>query len=302
MSLDGRPGASRSGGRYLAAHSLGARTPRRAPRGARLRRASLVFLALAAAALTCACGQKSLTKVSSEAESIEIVSVLRQSGIAAEKQESGEASARQWEVFVGESDYDLANRLLLYYELPRREEKPPEANIFSYEAERQAQQLKESKRQIEEHLRGLNGVARVSVVISPAQDEARLNPSPAKATVNITHKEAAPPFTAEEVQQAVANSYPTLKPENVFVKLQFEPPPAAPKRAPPLDPRVSAAFAAGIALVVALTALLFFLLRRRRRPRAGAEPAAVEESSPAAPDESGPEPPMLTPTTRSNAG
>ena len=275
--------------------TVGARGPRR-------RRASLAFCAFAAALLLGACGEKSLTKVSGEDEAIEIITILRQSGIAAEKQEVGESSAREWEIVVGGSDYDLANRLLLYYELPRREDKPPEANLFSYEAERQAQQLKESRKQIEQHLRKLNGVARVSVIISPQQDETGVNPAPAKATVNVTHKEPQAPFDADEVRLAVANSYPALKPENVYVRLQFEPPPSAPKRETGLVPGNKTIFAVGVVLAAVLTALLFVLLRRVRlqRLRLAAMEAANESAAEteAPPDEDEEEPRLITAKSR----
>ncbi len=273
-------------------------------RGSRLRRAALALCLVAAALLLGACGEKSLTKVTGEDEAIEIVTILRQSGVVAEKQEVGEAAAREWEILVDGSDYDLANRLLLYYELPHRVEKQPEANLFSYEAERQAQQLKESRAQIERHLRTLSGVARVSVIISPQQDEPGSNPSPAKATVNITHKEPQAPFTVEEVRQAVANSYPTLMPENVYIKLQFDPPPTAPRRETGLGRVDGTIFAFGVFIAVALTALLFILLRRVRRQRvrlAEMEAASImtPDAEAAAEDELEPQP--LVPTTRASA-
>ena len=304
MSLDARLGVSRT---QVSGSNAGAHDgPRRraASRGSRLRRASLVFCTLAAALVLGACGEKSLTKVAGEDEAIEIITILRQSGIAAEKQEVGESSAREWEIVVGGSDYDLANRLLLYYELPRRGEKPPEANLFSYEAERQAQQLKESRKQIEQHLRKLNGVARASVIISPQQDDAGSNPAPAKATVNVTHKEPQAPFGVDEVRQAVANSYPTLKPENVFVRLQFEPPPSAPKREPGIIEANKTIFAVGAGLAAGLTALLFILLRRVRLQRlrlAAMEAASKPEEEAEATDEEEDKPRLIATTTKRHA-
>jgi len=303
MSLDGRPGVTC---RREDVPDAGARRvgPRRSLRacGSHLLRASHTICLLAASLLLVGCGEKSLTKVTGEDEAIEIVTILRQSGVVAEKQEVGEASAREWEILVEGSDYDLANRLLLYYELPHRAEKQAEANLFSYEAERQALQLKESRKQIERHLRTLSGVARVSVIISPQQDEAGVDPAPAKATVNVTHKEPQAPFTVDEVRQAVANSYPTLKPENVYIKLQFDPPPTAPRRETRLGRVDGTIFAIGLFIAVALTALLFILLRRVRRQRMRL--AAMEADSIPTPEveaEDDSEPGPLVTTTRPNA-
>jgi type III secretory pathway lipoprotein EscJ len=228
--------------------------------------------------LTGACGTKSLTSVASEQEAVEIITVLRESGVKVEKEEAGESSARRWNLHVAEADYDLANRLLRYHELPRPDEKAQEASPFQSESERRERQLKESKKQIEQHLRKLLGVARVSVLISPPDQEMRSNPAPAKADVTITHKDPQPTVTVDEIRQKVASSYPTLTPENISVRLQFDPVPSAPAREPGLDRRAYTIFAAGLTTVAVLTALLFFLLRKARRQRS---PGAAADEPPA---------------------
>ncbi|HEX8284516.1 MAG TPA: hypothetical protein VF588_14215 [Pyrinomonadaceae bacterium] len=244
---------------------------------------------------------KSLTSVSSEQEAVEIITVLRESGVKVEKEEAGEASARRWNLYVGESDYDLANRLLLYHELPRVAEKAQEASPFQSESERRERQLSESKKQIEQHLRKMLGVARVSVLISPPDQEMRSNPAPAKADVTITHKDPQPSFTVEEIRQKVASSYPTLTAENISVRLQFEPVPSAPAREPGLDRRSYTIFGAGLTAVLVLTALLFFLLRKARRQRSRAatagEPAAGSAAEGGESDSQ-----MLAPQTHTDVG
>jgi type III secretory pathway lipoprotein EscJ len=221
---------------------------------------------LAPALLASGCGDKPLALVGSESEAIEIVTLLQQNGVSAEKQEAGEASARQWNIVVNGSDYAFAGQLLRYYELPRPVEKAGQQGLLTYEMERRAEQLRTKKREIEEHVRKLNGVARVSVVISPPQDESQLNPYPAKANVIVTHVRQEPPVSREEIQQTVASSFPTLSPENVTVKLQYDPPPAPPRR--DAWPALGNALRFAPAVVAALLpigALIYFLRKRRRR-------------------------------------
>src|SRR3712207_6178566 len=83
--------------------------PRREPPGrsesasARPARRAALCLALAFVALSAsACGRKAITSVPTEPDAIEILDVLGQAGLEAEKRETGEGETRRWEIVVNE--------------------------------------------------------------------------------------------------------------------------------------------------------------------------------------------------------
>src|SRR5215208_4721340 len=95
---------------------------RRAPRAPAL--CGLLCLLLTAAA----CGEKAVTSVPTEPDAIEILDVLGQNGIEAEKRAAGEAETRRWEIVVDEGMFGggeaaLAVQVMRDHGLPRPEER-----------------------------------------------------------------------------------------------------------------------------------------------------------------------------------
>ncbi|HVF56634.1 MAG TPA: hypothetical protein VM934_10815, partial [Pyrinomonadaceae bacterium] len=91
--------------------------------GAR-RRATLFCVSLSLLLLTAACGEKPVATVSTEAEAIEMIDVLRENGFEAEKKEVGEGETRKWGVvldegYFGEGNFGLALQVLHDHGLPR---------------------------------------------------------------------------------------------------------------------------------------------------------------------------------------
>lgn len=259
--------------------SLAASQPRARVAGnfARLAPRRVAFcLLLVLLALTTACDEKPLATVSTEAEAIEMIDVLREGGFDADKREVGEGETKKWSVvidegFFGEGDMGAAIQVLHDHGLPRPEDPPVESGGFV--PSETAQRLQEQRRirnDIERQLRGLPGVtsAIVTVVMPPSDQVYRIQPQPATASALVIYKDDKPQFDEETVRNMVTRSVPELKPENVSVTTSRLTPRPVPRRELSARRRNNILFAAGIGLVTVLGFLLIVLLLQTRRQRA----------------------------------
>ena len=238
--------------------------------------------------LTSACGEKSVARVPSESEAIEIIDRLREYQIGANKEEVGEGEAAQWSIHVDEGWFGgdegaRATQVLRYYGLPRPDElklAKDDGGVFPSPAVENAQRLRGREIEMERKLRLLPGVARANVtIVLPEDDTIKLDPYPATASVLLVHKEPQPTFTGEQVQHQVAGGVPGLKPEKVTVSMLFEtPPPLAPQEN--VRRRNSIMLTIGAGLLTIFCFLLVILLLQTRRQRA--EIAALREGEEAA--------------------
>lgn len=234
-----------------------------------------ILLALVAV-LTSACGEKSVARVPSESEAIEIIDRLREYQIGANKEEVGEGEAAQWSISVDEGWFGgdegaRATQVLRYYGLPRPDElklAKDDGGVFPSPAVENAQRLRGREIEMERKLRLLPGVARANVtIVLPEDDTIKLDPYPATASVLLVHKEPQPTFTGEQVQHQVAGGVPGLKPEKVTVSMLFEtPPPLAPQGN--VRRRNSIMLTIGAGLLTIFCFLLVILLLQTRRQRA----------------------------------
>ncbi|HEX8455952.1 MAG TPA: hypothetical protein VF656_01420 [Pyrinomonadaceae bacterium] len=247
------------------------------------RRAALLLLVAAVACLTSACGEKSVARVASENEAIEIIDRLREYRIEADKEEVGEGEAARWSINVDEGWFGgdegaRATQVLRYYGLPRPDElklAKDDGGVFPSPSAENSQRLREREREMERKLRLLPGVARANVtIVLPEDDSIKLEPYPATASVLLVHKEQQPTFTGEQVQNQVAGGVPGLRPEKVTVSMLFEPPPPVPSQENARR-RNGLLLAAGIGLLTVFCFLLVILLLQTRRQRA--EIAALRE-------------------------
>jgi len=266
-------------------------------------RAAALCALLASALLASGCGTTPVATVSTEAEAIEIIDVLRESGFEdLEKHEVGEGEQRRWAVeldegLFGGGDSALALQRLRDYGLPREEEAPiPDGGFVSSEAVQKAQERRRIRADIERQLRALPGVTVALVtVVMPQDPTLELNPYPASASVVIVHKEQAAPFTEQQIQNLVAKGVPKLKPDDVSVTVSQQQPRPIPRRAMDSRRRANLLIAVGAALILVLGALLvvLFLQTRRQRARIAELSAADDEAEAAAapPGAEGSEPP-----------
>lgn len=255
------------------------------------RRARLALL-VAALTLAAGCGAKPVTSVQTEADAIEILDVLGQSGLEAEKREVGEGEVRRWEVLVEEDFFGggksaLAVQVLRDHGLPRPEE--PVGEDGGLIPSERAEKLREQRRiraDIERQLRALPGVTLALVtVVMPQDPTLELNPYPASASVVIVHKEQSAPFTDQQIQNLVAKGVPKLKPEDVSVTISQQQPRPIPRREMNSRRRANLLLAAAAALVLVLGSLLVVLLLQTRRQRTRlAELSATDEDAGLGPD------------------
>lgn len=243
--------------------------PRRGARAAAL--CALTALLL----LASACGRSPVTTAATEADAIEMLDVLGESGVEAEKRAAGEGEARRWEIVVDEGMFGggqaaAAIQVLRDHGLPRPEDPVTEDGglIPSDRAEKNREQRK-LRTDIERQLRALPGVTRAIVtVVMPQDPSLELNPYPATASVLVTYKDERPRFSDEQVQQMVARSVPNLKPSDVSVTLAQQALRPVPQRELGARRRNNILVALGVGLLVLLSSLLAVLLLQTRRQRA----------------------------------
>jgi type III secretory pathway lipoprotein EscJ len=240
-------------------------------------RAAWLVLAVCMVSLLSACGEKSVAKVSTETDAIEIINVLREYSFDVGKEEVGEGEAVKWSVTVNDGWFTggeeaRATQVLHYYGLPRKEDqsgKDEDGGVFPSPSIENAKRLRERQVDMERKLRMLPGVARVNVtIVLPEDDSIKLDPYPATASVLLVHKEPQPIFTGEQIQNQVAGGVPGLKPEKVTVSMSYEPPPAVPHQDLNQRRHTNRILAIGIGLVAVLCLLLGTLLLQTRRQRA----------------------------------
>lgn len=252
--------------------------------------------------LTTACGQKAVANASSEDEANEMLDVLREEGLEADKQEvapeDGSGNERkQWRVVIddgwfGNDNVARAVRVLRDNGLPRPVDKGfegayDEKSIIPSESAQRTQRMKELKTEIERQLRLLPGVTRVSVIIVPPDEKSfsfdKYEPT---ASVVIVRKEQSPPLNEADVQQLVAKGVPNLKAENVSVRLSTQAARPFQHREAQAQPRNKFLIAVGTGLLVVLAAMLIaVLLQARQQRRTIAELRAGHETSAARPEE-----------------
>ena len=259
----------------------------------RARRAFALCCVVALALTAAACGEKAVTSVPTEPDAIEILDVLGQNGIEAEKRAAGEAETRRWEIVVDEGLFSggeaaLAVQVMRDHGLPRPEEREAEDNGL-IPSER-AEKLREQRRirtDIERQLRALPGVTLALVtVVLPQDPTLELNPYPATASVVINYQGQAPSFSEQQVQNLVAKGVPNLKPQDVSVTMSLQNPRPVPRGELSDRRRNSVLLAIGLGLATLLCFFLALLLLRSRRQRAEShetpEAAADEGEAPEA--------------------
>ena len=270
-----------------------ASAPRRGRVGASVRLARWLLLS-AVVLLASACGEKPVATVSTEADAIEMMDVLREYGFEAEKKEVGEGEIKKWSVVLddgwfGGGELPVALQVLHDHGLPRPEEPPIETSGFiPSETVQRMQEQRKIRVDIERQLRALPGVTHAIVtVVMPPDPTLELNPHPATASALVVYRDPRPSFNEQQVQNMVARSVPGLKPPEVSVTLAQQAPRPVPRRELNARRRNNILLAAGIGLVTVMFFLLVVLWLQTRRQRAQLsalretpEPAAGEEGEP----------------------
>lgn len=257
---------------------------------ARRRRAAVCLLSVTLM-LSTACGKKAITSVPTESDAIELLDVLGQGGLNAEKRETGEGETKRWEIVVDEGwfgggEASLAVQVLRDHGLPRPEEPVgDEGGLIPSERTEKQREQRRIRGDIERQLRALPGVTLAIVtVVMPQDPTLELNPYPATASVVINHKDAKPLFTEQQVQNLVAGGVPNLKAQDVRVTISPQTLRPVPQGELNARRRNNILLAVGVGVVTVLGFLLVVLLLQTRRQRAqlselreGGEPPADDD-------------------------
>lgn len=240
-----------------------------------------------------ACSDQKVQNVKIETDANRIITVLRENGIQATKQEAGEGDKKTFEILVngGDQEVNSAIQLIEDHCLAKPEPPPVESGTFITSIEQEkAQAERRMKINIESQLRGLPGVTCVDVNFVPPEDRTMaIDPYESKASVRIDYKTPTFPRSEQDIAKMVANSVPALKPENVAVILS-----AKPLRPLP-DNKLNHNFTR-IALISGIgfaTILLFvlgvFILRKKRQNEFFEDAGQLEEYG----ETGAPNPPLL---------
>lgn len=175
------------------------------------------------------CKQADLHHNLLEMEADEILNVLHQNGIDAEKEREMSGQEVSWKISVKEADMHRARQILIANNLPRRRELGlsgvyKEKGLIPTPDEQKARFLLALKGEIINSLRKIPGVVDADIVLNvPSTSEfAELDPVKRKPTASVivkTRNDAlvAQTVTEGKIQQYVANSVPNLDPNDVTV-------------------------------------------------------------------------------------
>jgi type III secretion protein J len=257
-------------------------------------RLAAALILCACVALTSACGKReAVVTVPTEVEANEIIDLLQENGIEAQKEAVGDERSQVWRILVTEDMFGsgktaVAIQVLRDNGLPRpqgagvgEDKDDPLIQSPSRDEDRRTRQL---ANEIERQLQQLPGVIRVDVnVVLAGKDIVALKQNPASASVLIVHRNAEKLFTDEQVRALVIGSVPDLSPENVKVAIYQQTPRPVSQRTSESDSRRKI-FIFGVIIIGVLVAAIVTLaaiIWRQRAARMAAEEdaAATQEAS-----------------------
>ena len=175
------------------------------------------------------CRQADLHHNLEEIEADEILNVLHQNGIAAQKEREVTAQEISWKVTVEEVDVPRARQILIANNMPRRRELGlsgvyKEKGLIPTPDEQKARFLLALKGEIINSLQMIPGVIDADIVLNVPTDSqfADLEPVKKRPTASVVVKTRNDPLVAQtvteaKIQQYVANAVPNLDPNDVTV-------------------------------------------------------------------------------------
>lgn len=248
-------------------------------------RTGLTALILCSVLLFAACGTKSLATVSNDSEANEIINVLHENGINADKAEVLVNNEPKQQIVIhsdflsGDDEYMSAIQVLRDNCLPIRDPENVQTGglMASVEVER-AKIQRQLKINIIRQLRQLPGVTCVDVIFVEPQRELAIEPYPASASVIINFKNQEAGFTEQDIKNLVAGSVPKLDPGKVTVKPVYNPVRPIQKSNQTNVKRLMLIGGVGLFIILGSVFLVYFLRRRRSASTALAvQPEEFEE-------------------------
>lgn len=230
----------------------------------------VLVLCLLSALLIGGCSTRKVQTVKVEAEANQIIDVLHEYNLKADKVETGEGERKAFEIWVDGGDEERAAAIQLMEDhclgqpLPEKIEGGTVVTSIGVEKAREQRLIKMN---IESQLRQIPGATCASVTFVPPEDRSMsLNPYPSTASVLVNYKTPAFPFTKEDIAGMVAKSVPALKAENVSVVLAAKPLRPLPDLQKGYEFRRMALVAGiGSAIILSFVGVVFFLQKRRKQ-------------------------------------
>lgn len=229
-----------------------------------------VLLCLLLALFVGGCSTRRVQTVKVEAEANQIIDILHEYNIKADKEEMGEGERKTFVISIEGGDEERAAAIQLMEDhclgQPMPEQIEGGTVITSIGVEK-AREQRRIKMNIESQLRQIPGATCASVTFVPPEDRTlALNPYPSTASVLINYKTQTFPFTKEDIAGMVARSVPALKAENVNVVLAAKPL----RPLPDLQSgyqfrRMALVTGIGSAIILSFVAIVFFLQKQRKQ-------------------------------------
>lgn len=230
----------------------------------------VLLLCLLSALLIGGCSTRKVQTVKVEAEANQIIDVLHEYNLKADKIETGEGERKTFEIWVDGADEERAAAIQLMEDhclgqpLPEKIEGGTVVTSIGVEKAREQRLIKMN---IESQLRQIPGATCASVTFVPPEDRSMsLNPFPSTASVLVNYKTPTFPFTKEDIAGMVAKSVPALKAENVSVMLAAKPLRPLPDLQKGYEfRRIALVAGIGSAIILSFVGVVFFLQKRRKQ-------------------------------------
>lgn len=173
-----------------------------------------------------ACSREELIDNLSQRDSIEVLSVLNQAGVRAEREKRSRGSSSLYTIYVSAGDKQQATELLHRFGFPREDAESVEELTRQHGFVPNPAQLNDVRldralaAELERLIGAVNGVVDARAIVRSNLFSAEKGDSP-KASVVVRYISSAgkQPFTNSQVQEMVANSVPGLKPQDVVVSV-----------------------------------------------------------------------------------
>lgn len=216
------------------------------------------------------CSQKKLQNVKNESEANQIIDVLNENGIRANKTEKGEGERRTFEIYINGDEEVYAAAIQLMQDHCLAQPEPPSIDstglVPSIEVERQREQQR-IKLNIESQLRKMPGVTCAEVNFVPPQDKSlAIDPYKSTASVTVYYKTPTFPISKEDIASLVARSVPDLQPDRVSVAVIAKPLRPLPNFNTTYNiTRIALVSGIGFVTILAFVSVVFFLQKKRRK-------------------------------------
>lgn len=229
-----------------------------------------LFLCLLSVSLFAGCTARKVQTVKVEAEANQIIDVLHEYKIKANKQEIGDGERKSFEIWTDGGDEEQAAAIQLMEDHCLGQPMPEQiegGTVVTSVGVEKAREQRRMKMNIESQLRQIPGATCASVIfVYPEDRTLALNPYPSTASVLLNYKTPTFPVSKEDVAAMVARSVPALKTENVTVVLAAKPLRPLPDVQSGYEFRRMMLFAGvGSAIVLAFAGAAFFLQKQRRQ-------------------------------------